>query len=266
MNTQSSFDSTLPTGSSLYYALLYSTPVQRQAVAVVNTFIQELRLIVKNVTEVSVAKAKLNWWRTEINQTYKGHPQHPLSTQLLGIIKEFDLPEIEFQHLIQSTLIEIDYQFSNQIEKERYYRNGMGAKLYLISCITSRTKPPEAFINHLAFSLQSIHEIQFVGKDQKRTQHYFGNYDSLQMINILKAHSEFAKVHFNQALKSLNANERYQQLSLIILGNIKNALLDEIIRSNFNVLQQRISLTPLKKLWVTWRTKALEKKRFKQIK
>ena len=35
---------------------------------------------------------------------------------------------------------------------------------------------------------------------------------------------------------------------------IVNAPLDEIERDNYHVLTQRISLTPLRKLWLAWKT------------
>ena len=35
---------------------------------------------------------------------------------------------------------------------------------------------------------------------------------------------------------------------------VKRALLDEIERERFTVLHQRISLTPIRKLWIAWRS------------
>jgi phytoene synthase len=38
------------------------------------------------------------------------------------------------------------------------------------------------------------------------------------------------------------------------MAAIYRALLDEIERDGFPVLAQRTSLTPLRKLWIAWRT------------
>jgi phytoene synthase len=38
------------------------------------------------------------------------------------------------------------------------------------------------------------------------------------------------------------------------MGAIYATLLDEIEREGFRVLHQRIALTPLRKLWIAWRT------------
>jgi phytoene synthase len=39
-----------------------------------------------------------------------------------------------------------------------------------------------------------------------------------------------------------------------MMAAIYRTLLDEIERDNFKVLNQRISLTPLRKLWLAWKT------------
>ena len=38
------------------------------------------------------------------------------------------------------------------------------------------------------------------------------------------------------------------------MAAIYRALLDEISRDQFPVLDQRIALTPLRKLWIAWKT------------
>jgi phytoene synthase len=38
------------------------------------------------------------------------------------------------------------------------------------------------------------------------------------------------------------------------MASIYRTLLDEIRRDGFQVMNQRISLTPLRKLWLAWKT------------
>jgi 15-cis-phytoene synthase len=42
-----------------------------------------------------------------------------------------------------------------------------------------------------------------------------------------------------------------------MMASIYRALLDEIQRDQFQVLHQRIKLTPLRKLWLAWKVQAL---------
>jgi len=43
------------------------------------------------------------------------------------------------------------------------------------------------------------------------------------------------------------------------MASIYRTLLREIERDDFQVLQQRVSLTPVRKLWLAWRVQALGK-------
>ena len=38
------------------------------------------------------------------------------------------------------------------------------------------------------------------------------------------------------------------------MAAIYRTLLDEITRDKFQVLEQRVTLTPLRKLWIAWKT------------
>ncbi|MBS0286033.1 MAG: squalene/phytoene synthase family protein [Proteobacteria bacterium] len=230
-------------GSSLYYALLYCSTPMREAVAVLLSFFNEMNAVVNTVSEPSVAKAKLAWWSTEITQTYKHYPHHPLSFEIDKLLKQYQLPEAELQHFIQAKLMLIEGQDNSQQEIERYCRQDIGAKLYLISCITSKTLPNEEFIYHLGVALHSIDEIRRFGKTKQ-------------------AQAEIAKVHYEKALASLKDTERYEQLSLLILAKLYMTLLAELERSGFDVVAgKRMSLTPIRKCWIAWRTKVYEKKR-----
>ena len=50
------------------------------------------------------------------------------------------------------------------------------------------------------------------------------------------------------------AADRRAQRPGLIMAAIYRALLSEIERGGFQVLEQRTSLTPLRKLWIAWKT------------
>jgi len=45
------------------------------------------------------------------------------------------------------------------------------------------------------------------------------------------------------------------------MSAIYEATLDEVERDGFRVMEQRVSLTPLRKLWLAWKTARRERKR-----
>ena len=67
-----------------------------------------------------------------------------------------------------------------------------------------------------------------------------------------------ARHWYDRALDALPAEDRRAQRPGLIMAAIYRALLDEIERDGYRVLEQRIALTPLRKLWIAWTTARAE--------
>ena len=59
---------------------------------------------------------------------------------------------------------------------------------------------------------------------------------------------------YERAYASLPAEDRKAQRPGLAMAAIYRALLDEIRRDSFRVLEHRVALTPLRKLWIAWKT------------
>jgi phytoene synthase len=120
----------------------------------------------------------------------------------------------------------------------------------------------------LAFQLTNI--IRDVGEDARKGRIYLP-VNELQQFNVTAAdilnqrHSEnFQKLMrfqaeraqrtYDEAFALLPAADRRAQRTGLIMAAIYRALLVEIERDDFHVLNQRISLTPIRKLWLAWKT------------
>jgi phytoene synthase len=66
--------------------------------------------------------------------------------------------------------------------------------------------------------------------------------------------TERAMQTYEEALALLPAADRKAQRPGLIMAAIYRALLEEIQADGFLVLDRRTSLTPLRKLWLAWRT------------
>jgi phytoene synthase len=65
---------------------------------------------------------------------------------------------------------------------------------------------------------------------------------------------ERARGWYGRALGALPAVDRRAQRPGLVMAAIYQALLDEIERDGYRVLDRRIALTPLRKLWIAWKT------------
>lgn len=72
---------------------------------------------------------------------------------------------------------------------------------------------------------------------------------------LMRFQTERARRALEDALAAIPPAERSSQRVLRSQAALSLALLDEIEREGFQVLHQRIALTPIRKLWITWRTR-----------
>jgi phytoene synthase len=120
----------------------------------------------------------------------------------------------------------------------------------------------------LAFQLTNI--IRDVGEDARKNRIYLPVEDlkkfdvpaadilnarqTPQFRSLMKHEAERAKRYYDSAFAALPAEDRKAQRAGLIMAGIYRALLDEIERDGFQVLKTRTSLTPLRKLWIAWKT------------
>ncbi len=123
----------------------------------------------------------------------------------------------------------------------------------------------------LAFQLTNI--IRDVGEDALRGRIYLPIAE-LQQFDV-KAHEISQRQHserftalmkfqadrahqlYDQALALLPAADWRAQKPGLMMASIYRTLLREIEHENFQVLHQRIRLTPLRKFWLAWKVQAL---------
>jgi phytoene synthase len=74
---------------------------------------------------------------------------------------------------------------------------------------------------------------------------------------LMKFQTERAHDLYDEALALLPAADHRAQKPGLMMASIYRTLLREIEASGFQVLHQRIALTPLRKLWLAWKMQAL---------
>jgi phytoene synthase len=94
---------------------------------------------------------------------------------------------------------------------------------------------------------------QFDVKAQDLMQRqYSDRFTALMKFQAARAHSLY-----EEAFTLLPAADKRTQKPGLMMASIYRTLLREIEADNFQVLHQRVSLTPLRKLWLAWKVQAL---------
>ena len=74
---------------------------------------------------------------------------------------------------------------------------------------------------------------------------------------LMQFQAQRAQGLYDEALALLPPEDRRTQKPGLMMASIYRALLNEIERDKFQVLHQRVSLTPLRKFWLAWKVQAL---------
>jgi phytoene synthase len=264
-------------GSSFYYAFLFLPKQRRAAITAFYAFCREVDDVVDEVADPTVARTKLAWWQAEVAKSFAGQPTHPVMQALMPMMPVFGIEQRQLQAIIDGCQMDLEQtRYLDFPGLQRYCHLVAGVVGEVSALIFGQTDPKTTQYAHtlgLAFQLTNI--IRDVGEDAMRGRIYLP-IDELQRFDV-KAHEILNRVHserfvalmrfqaerahgyYDQALAALPAADLRAQKPGLMMASIYRTLLREIERDDFAVLNQRVSLTPLRKLWLAWRVQALGK-------
>ncbi len=269
-------------GSSFYYSFLFLPKNQRQAITALYAFCREIDDIVDECSEISVALTKLNWWRDEIQRIFHGQAQHPVGIALSNSIKEFNLNEKHFHSIIDGMLMDTQHvRYQTFDELSTYcYRVASVVGLLAIEIFGYKNESTKQYAEKLGLAFQLTNILRDVKEDASRGRIYLP-LDELNKFNVseqdilnsvindnsrhlFEFQAQRAEDYYLQAYACLDAQDRFQQRSGLIMAAIYHALLERIEKQNYDVFSHRIRLSPIRKLWIAWRTYRKELKANKQ--
>ena len=262
-------------GSSFYYAFLFLSKPRRAAITAFYAFCREIDDVVDEVRDPGVAATKLAWWRTEVAQAFAGQPRHPVMQALMPCATEFGIEATQLLQVIDGCQMDLDQtRYLDFHALQRYCHLVAGVVGEVAARIFGQTDPETtAYAHRLGLALQLTNIIRDVGEDALRGRIYLP-VNELQQFDV-KAHEllnrvssdrflalmkfQAARAHaaYDEALALLPDTDRRSQKPGLMMASIYRTLLREIERDGFQVLNQRVSLTPMRKFWLAWRVQAL---------
>ncbi|TAL89916.1 MAG: squalene synthase HpnD [Candidimonas sp.] len=265
-------DKAAQSGSSFYYAFLFLPPQRRKAITALYAFCREVDDVVDECSDPSVARIKLAWWRTQIEQMFVGKTDHPVTQALAPHIESCRLDAPRLLAIIDGMEMDLDLtRYVDWAGLSKYCWHAAGVVGELSAGIFGYTQDATLeFAQKLGLAFQLTNIIRDVGDDARRGRIYLP-VDDMQKYNVQaseilnKQHSERfvelmrfetqrARQCYREAMRALPEADRRAQRPGLMMAAIYYTLLEEIERDNWQVLDQRISLTPIRKLWLAWKT------------
>ena len=269
-------DKAAGSGSSFYYAFLFLPPQRRAAITAFYAFCREVDDVVDEMRDPGVAATKLAWWRQEVALAFAGTPSHPVTQALMPHTAEHGITAAHLLSVIDGCQMDLDQtRYLDYAGLQRYCHLVAGVVGEVAARIFGHSQPETiAYAHRLGLALQLTNIIRDVGDDARMGRIYLPM-SELQAFDV-KAHellkrespwgysdrfsalmrfqAERAHRSYDQALALLPEADRVAQKSGLMMANIYRSLLREIEADGFQVLHQRTSLTPVRKLWIALMT------------
>ena len=269
-------DKAAGSGSSFYYAFMFLPPRRRAAITAFYAFCREVDDVVDEVSDPTVAAQKLQWWRTEVTAAFAGQPTHPVMQALLPLAAEFDITADHLQAVIEGCQTDLEQtRFLDYPALQRYCHLVAGVVGEVAANIFGRTQTATVqYAHQLGQAMQLTNIIRDVGDDARRGRIYLPM-SELQQFDVkvhellkreppwgygprftalMQFQAKRAHAAYDAALQLLPEADRVAQKPGLMMANIYRSLLRDIEAQGFQVLHQRTSLTPLRKLWIATRT------------
>lgn len=259
-------------GSSFYYSFLFLPEERRRAIIALYAFCREVDDVVDEVGDSAVARLKLDWWRTEIDAIYQGSPQHPVARALVDIVGPFDLQRAHLEAIVEGMQMDLDCSRYPDFPALREYCHRVAGVVGILSATIFGYREPQTldYAHELGIAFQLTNIIRDIGEDARRGRIYLPQEDlsrygvrdadilaarkSAAMGELMRFQVARARSFYSQALAKLPAADRRAQRAGLVMAAIYQRLLDEIEADTCQVLNAKISLTPLLKLWIAWKT------------
>ncbi|HEX8882951.1 MAG TPA: presqualene diphosphate synthase HpnD [Noviherbaspirillum sp.] len=259
-------------GSSFYYSFLFLPTERRRAITALYAFCREVDDTVDEATDESVARAKLAWWRKEIGAMLAGAPTHPVTKALEPHLLPYSLDGKHLLAIVDGMEMDLNQtRYLDYPALKRYCWHVAGVVGILSASIFGATRPETLeYAERLGLAFQLTNIIRDVGEDARKGRIYLP-ISELQQFQVTAAdilnarHSdnfeqlmafqtERAKQTYEEAYALLPKEDRRAQRPGLIMASIYRTLLTEIEADRFHVLEHKISLTPIRKLWLAWKT------------
>ena len=275
-------DKAANSGSSFYYSFLILPEQQRKAIIALYAFCREVDDIVDSNIEDHIKQTKLQWWRHEIAALFNSQAQHPVTRALLPIIEQFNLPQEQFEEIIDGMEMDLHNNRYETFKDLSLYCHRVASVVGLLSAeiFGYENRKTQKYAHDLGMAFQLTNILRDVHEDALRDRIYLPQ-DELQQFNVsnndiiqgknsdnfiklMKFQIQRAQDFYAKAISELPEADRYSQRAGLVMAKIYQATLNEIVNDDYQVMQHRVKLSTSRKIWLAWKTLRQEKRRHKK--
>lgn len=254
-----------PPGSSAYYSIRFGAIERRPELALLFAWRSEMRRIAQDTSDPGVARLKLDWWRGELEASHRGEARHPLAQALGSPMAMYRLPVEPFLRHIDA--LEQDLLHTRPADHHQlldYCERAGGSFVELLARTWGASDDQSlTHARRLGSFVRLVEIVREMGPELRRQRCVLPD-DLLARHGLSRealitgprppALTPALEELSDQAQALLPGPGSPDAAPARIFAELHRVTLQEIRRAGFPVLDSRISLTPMRKLWIAWRT------------
>ena len=255
-----------PLGSSTYYSIRFSPPELRDDLAHLAAWRHQVRAILEEVRDPGVARLKVQWWRDEAKRLVDGVPSHPLNLALQPLVARAGLPITPLLQLadeVEEAILRREVRDDSALEAA--CAADLGGHFELLAWVQGLQDPAglaaARCLGTFCALVYRIRDSGWLARQGRapipltRLRSMGLTPDRLRLAEHRARLPEWLPELAQQAraLLAMPLNFAGLPAGLRLRARILASLLDELEALSFQVAEQRLSLPPLRKLWLAWR-------------
>ncbi len=261
-----------PAGSNLYYATLYHDAQTRRILHALFAFHHELNEVVCESSDPGAARVTLYWWFEEIGRLFSGEARHPVTRELSQLDNADYLSRQELLAGIAATAQFLDTPESGPYQAWLARHEAASGYIWKVAGQACGCSDPDTLAAlasagscHGAFEL--LHHVRhFAGLGLNVLPSDLLANHNLDLETVIRPDAGattsgfftdlFDRLHndIQNCLTALQGKDTGAPMFSITLLKILDALCREYRSARQPITHTRISLTPIRKLWIAWRT------------
>ena len=258
------------TAGNFYPAFLVLPRRERRAMEALYAFLRVSDDLADEPGPTDEKLMRTQQWRAALDAALDGRPSHPSHPAIVDTVRRCGIP-LRYLHDVldgvESDLRPVAIQTFDELHAYCYRVAGaVGlACIHVWGFVGDRAAE---FAESAGIAFQITNILRDLGEDRANGRIYLPSDDCVRFGSAPESWREDdpafremmafqvarAQGIYDEAFALLPKEDRRAQRPGLMMAAIYRAVLGEIERDKFNVLTQRISLTPLRKLWLAWKT------------
>lgn len=243
-------------GTSFYYSTLYCSAEIKCDLFALHAFANQLAEVITDCSDPGVARMKLGWWVEEVGRMIRGQARHPVTLELARVRDRFPDTDAVIMQLIRQHDLQINPEPPQTYADLMAFLGEGPGLLWKLSAQICGCRDPRTpgIISHLGSRFAWF---QIMQDTRQQLRSYWPREELTGTVED-DAFYAFQIQRLTQELESgtgkLADVDQANQLPALIMARIITTACAEIARSGYRLQQEKIHLTPLRKLWIAWRT------------